>query len=168
MLLFVVWVFWSLPRRGDTAFRKVLEHFPPWSIYKAIQGATFLLNVAIMLRSGIPLYRSLELMKQFASPWLKERVEMTMFGLRQGRTLGVALANTEYEFPDKEVLPFIIVLSQQKDYEQAINTLALKWIDRTLKKVKAILMSVRVVLYLSIAYLAFVLFAGMTSMNSLQ
>ncbi len=166
--LLVCWVLRSLPRRGDTQFRMILEHFPPWSIYKAIQGATFLLNVAIMLRSGIPLYRALELMRQFASPWLKERVEMTMFGLRQGRPLGVALANTEYDFPDKDVLPFIIVLSQQKDYEQALHTLALKWIDRTLKKVKGILTGVRVFLYFAIAYLAFVLFAGMTSMNAVQ
>lgn len=166
-ILFVFWVLWSLPRRGDTQFRMVLEHFPPWSVYKAIQGATFLLNVAIMLRSGIPLYRALELMQQFSSPWLKERVETTMFGLRQGRSLGVALANTEYDFPDKDVLPFIIVLSQQKDYEQAINTLALKWIDRTLKKVKSILSTVRLFLYVSIAYLAYVLFAGMTSLSSL-
>lgn len=167
-ILFTVWVIWSLPRRGDTQFRMLLEHFPPWSIYKAIQGATFLLNVAIMLRSHIPLYRTLELMQQFASPWLKERVDTTMFGLRQGRSLGVALANADYDFPDKDVLPFIIVLSQQKDYEQALNTLALKWIERTLKKVKGILTGVRIFLYMAIAYLAFVLFAGMTSLNSLQ
>eukprot|EP00887_Chlorella_sp_A99_P003778 scaffold31.g3778.t1 len=167
-MLFFFWMLWSLPRRGNSNIRMLLEKFPPWSIYKAIQGATFLLNVAIMLKSGIPLYRTLELMRQFASPWLKERVETTMFGLRQGRTLGVALANTEYDFPDKDVLPFLIVLSEQKDFERAINILAMKWIERTLRKVKGILTGVRVFLYVGIASLAYILFAGMTSLGSLQ
>jgi type II secretory pathway component PulF len=167
-MFFFFWMLWSLPRRGNSNIRMLLEKFPPWSIYKAIQGATFLLNVAIMLKSGIPLYRTLELMRQFASPWLKERVETTMFGLRQGRTLGVALANTEYDFPDKDVLPFLIVLSEQKDFERAINILAMKWIERTLRKVKGILTGVRVFLYVGIASLAYILFAGMTSLGSLQ
>ena len=165
---FSVWVFWSLPQRGNSGIRLILEKFPPWSIYKAIEGTTFLLNVAIMLKSNIQLYRALELMRQFASPWLKERVEMTMFGLRQGRTLGASLVNTEYDFPDKDMLPFLVVLSEQKNFEQAINILATRWIERTVVKVKSTLAGVRIFFYVIICALACIIFSGMTGLSSFQ
>lgn len=165
---FFGWVFWSLPQRGNSGIRLILEKFPPWSIYKAIEGTTFLLNVAIMLKSNIQLYRALEIMRQFANPWLKERVEMTMFGLRQGRTLGASLVNAEYDFPDKDMLPFLVVLSEQKNFEQAINVLAMRWIERTVVKVKSTLAGVRLFFYVIICVLACIIFSGITGLSSFQ
>ena len=48
---------------------------PPWSIYRMLQGTTFLLNMAVMLNAGIRPYDSLASMIKISPPWLKQRLE---------------------------------------------------------------------------------------------
>ncbi|MDY1055469.1 type II secretion system F family protein, partial [Pseudomonas aeruginosa] len=64
---------------------------PPWSIYRMLQGTTFLLNMAVMLNAGIRPYDSLASMIKISPPWLKQRLEAARYGVGLGQNLGVAL-----------------------------------------------------------------------------
>ncbi|HCE8509915.1 TPA: type II secretion system F family protein, partial [Pseudomonas aeruginosa] len=62
---------------------------PPWSIYRMLQGTTFLLNMAVMLNAGIRPYDSLASMIKISPPWLKQRLEAARYGVGLGQNLGV-------------------------------------------------------------------------------
>ncbi|MDI8617262.1 conjugal transfer protein, partial [Salmonella enterica subsp. enterica serovar Lubbock] len=52
------------------------DRFPPWSVYRRLQGASFILNVNAMLSAGIPIETAIRgLVESSTSPWLLERLE---------------------------------------------------------------------------------------------
>ncbi len=103
ILLLALFVFTTLPYlRGRV--RVLLDQSPPWSIYRTLHGSTFLLNVAVMLQSGVRLEEALLLLAANAKPWLKERIDAALYGIRIGGNLGVALHRAGYGFPDKKAV----------------------------------------------------------------
>lgn len=65
---------------------------PPWSIYRMLQGTTFLLNMAVMLNAGIRPYDSLASMIKISPPWLKQRLEAARYGVGLGQNLVLPFA----------------------------------------------------------------------------
>lgn len=65
----IIWTVWSLPRwhRPDR-LRRIFDGLMPWSVYKDIQGATFLLNIGALLQSGVRTKDALEILLETASP----------------------------------------------------------------------------------------------------
>lgn len=59
---------------------------PPWSIYRMLQGTTFLLNMAVMLNAGIRPYDSLASMIKISPPWLKQRLKLPATAWAWART----------------------------------------------------------------------------------
>ena len=68
-VLLLILIFWSMPFYTGPG-RVALDRMPPWSIYRTLQGTTFLLNVAVMLRAGIKPYDSLQMLSRTANPRL--------------------------------------------------------------------------------------------------
>lgn len=65
----------SLPRLTGR-LRFFLDRFPPWSIYRRIHGAAFIMNVNAMDAAGIPMERAIASMKASTrSAWLYERLD---------------------------------------------------------------------------------------------
>ncbi|EPW7424129.1 type II secretion system F family protein, partial [Escherichia coli] len=58
---------WSLKNWKS---RSLADNIMPWSIYKDIQGAAFLLNMAALLKAKMTTLNSLNVLQEFASPWL--------------------------------------------------------------------------------------------------
>ena len=92
------WVSWSLPNMDKSPLRKYLDMIPPWSIYRMLNGSTFLLNVAVMLRAGIRVQEALIMLSKGGSPWLKHRIQAAIQNINQGANLGLALHKTGYNF----------------------------------------------------------------------
>lgn len=132
----VLGVSFSMPYlRGNLRFR--LDKLPPWSVYRAVQGATFLLNVAAMVKSGIKLYDALDMLAKNANPYLKERIEAALHGIAKGYNLGEALEDAEYDFPDPEAIRLIKVLASRDGFDAALTRYAKAWLDTAISKVKA-------------------------------
>ncbi len=124
----------SLPYfRGSLRTR--LEVLPPWSIYKALHGSTFLLNIAVMLRANISPLDALDTLKKGANPWLRERLEAAHYGVRMGKSFGTALDLSGYRFPDHEAIQFLIVLSTTHSFSDAVHRYSLRWLETSLKQV---------------------------------
>lgn len=132
----IVLVLLSLPRmRGPV--RIWLDKIPPWSIYRTLHGSTFLLNVAVMLQSGIRLQDALGLLGEHANPWLKERIDAALYGTGTGGNLGVALDEAGHEFPDKRAIQFLRVLASRDGFEEAIARFGNRWLDQSIKRIQA-------------------------------
>lgn len=118
--------------------RIYLDRVFPWSLYRMLYGSTFLLNVSVMIGSGVQLRDALEALSKNANPWLRERIEGALYGTGIGANLGVALKNSGYEFPDRRAVRYLEVLANQDGFEKAIARFGERWMDESVKQAKAI------------------------------
>lgn len=150
---------WLLPNlRGP--FRDSLENWPIFSIYRVFMGSSFLLNIAVLLQAGVPLQKALELMGEHANPYLGERIDDTLRGIRSGATLGKALQAAEHNFPDQRTVRFLCVLSGKEGFEQALERFTERWLEKNFKIIERSALVIRLVLMLIAGYVIFVLFQG--------
>lgn len=137
ILCLTLFVFTTLPYlRGRV--RIWLDKSPPWSVYRTLHGSTFLLNVAVMLQSGVRLESALQLLSVNAKPWLKERIDAALYGIRIGGNLGVALHRAGYDFPDKKAVQYLSVLANHDGFEAAMSGFGDRWLAHSIKKIQAL------------------------------
>ncbi|MEQ9928012.1 type II secretion system F family protein [Pectobacterium parvum] len=141
MLLFfgggVSLVVLSLPRLTGR-LRFFLDRFPPWSIYRRIHGAAFIMNVNAMDAAGIPMERAIASMKDSTrSAWLYERLHALEHAISAGEeNLGQALDATGYEFPDDRAIVKLQSLFETKNSEGSLRRFAATWLERTVSSVE--------------------------------
>lgn len=127
----------SLPLLGGPV-RTVVDRFPPWSLYRTIHGSIFMLNVSLLIRSGMMLQSALELLLERAgSRWLRDRIEATLENIAAGAGFGDALRDTGYNFPDSEAISYLRLLSRLQGFDQSMAKFARHWLDETIAKVQA-------------------------------
>ncbi|MBB5390534.1 MULTISPECIES: type II secretion system F family protein [unclassified Herbaspirillum] len=126
----------SLPLLGGR-LRIFLDRFPPWSLYRAIHGSIFMLNVSLLIRAGMMLQAALELLYERAgSHWLRQRIEATLENIAGGAGFGDALHDTGYNFPDREGISYLRLLSRLQGFDQSMAKFARHWLDETIAKVQ--------------------------------
>lgn len=143
-----------------------LERFPPWSIYKALHGSTFLLNIAVMLRSNINQLEALEALQFNAKPWLRERLIAARYGVRMGKNFGMALKLAGHEFPDKQAVQFLCVLATRKGFSEAIHRFSNRWLDNSLKNIERYAKGLMISSSVAIGVLMILVLIGTYSMQA--
>ncbi|EKN6178776.1 type II secretion system F family protein [Yersinia enterocolitica] len=118
--------------------RIVLDKIPPWSVYRSIQGCVFLLNMSLLLRAGVRLQTTLELLYVRAgTKWLASRIEAILQGISNGFSLGESMSESPYVFPDEESISYMQLLCSLQGFEESLTRFAVHWLEKTVKKVKA-------------------------------
>lgn len=125
----------SLSRWTGSA-RMIFDKGPLYSTYRMVHGSTFLLNLAVMMRANIAPYAALEMLGEYANPWLKERIRGALYGIRMGSNLGVALDDAGHNFPDKKAIQFIRILAAREGFESAINNYSERWLKTSIKRIQ--------------------------------
>jgi len=126
----------TLPKwRGGLRFHA--DKALPWSMYRMIHGATFLMNVAVLVRSGVMLNDALALLSERASPWLKERIDAAMIGTASGTDLGTALYNGGYDFPDRRAVQYMMILGNNEGAEESMEDFGREWLEESIEKIEA-------------------------------
>ena len=129
-------VVWALPRYTGE-MRNVLDRLPPFSIYRRFNGALFLLGLAVMIRSGIPLQRALNTLAEHANPWLRQRINGALLGTSKGLNLGEALAQSGHDFPDKDTIRFVRTLASKSGFAESLNSYAETQMEEEVKQVES-------------------------------
>lgn len=131
----VGWGMWSLPRwRRPDRLRRLADRVVPWSVYSDIQGAIFLINTGALLSSDVKTLDALEVMHRFASPWLAVRLEAVMQEVAEGASFGVALRECGYNFPSKEAVNYLSMVSGE-GAAQMITRFGQEWLEETVGRV---------------------------------
>ncbi|CAI8925936.1 type II secretion system F family protein [Pseudomonas chlororaphis] len=115
-----------------------LESFPPWSLYKVLHGSIFLLNMSVMLRTGINQLDALSILNRSAPPWLRERLDAIHYGVSSGKNFGEALKLAGHQFPDTMAIHYLEVLATRKGFAESMERFANRWLEQTLLRVDAI------------------------------
>ncbi|NWA23969.1 type II secretion system F family protein [Pseudomonas gingeri] len=164
-VLFVVTSIVTLPYFCGP-IRVQLERFPPWSIYKALHGSTFLLNIAVMLRSNVNQIEALDALKLNAKPWLRERLAAARYGVRMGKNFGMALKLAGHDFPDKQAVQFLCVLATRKGFSESIHRFSNRWLDNSLKNVERYSKGLLILSSMAIGVLMILVLIGTYSMQA--
>lgn len=127
----------SLPRWTGSR-RMLADKGPFYSTYRIIHGSTFLLNLSVMMRANITELRALEMLSEYASPWLKERIAGAIVGLKMGNNLGAALDNAGHQFPDKKAIQFIRILASRNGFSKSINNYSDRWLKASIKRMQSL------------------------------
>lgn len=133
LLALIALITWSM---GHWVNRKIADTLPPWSVYRAVQGVYFLLNIAALLRINIPVMQAVNMLGETANPWLERRINETLHYMRQGEHLGLALKSTGYHFPSRECVNQMMLLTEGAGAENSLERYADRWLAITIKQVK--------------------------------
>lgn len=158
----------SLPRlTGNWRYR--LERIPPYSIYRVMQGAPFMIAIAVMLRARIKLLDALNLLGDHASAYMRERIDAIRRGIARGDNLGVAMADADYDFPDKEAIRFIRLLASRDGFDGALLNYAEDWMANAVSRVQMTMRVVGIVAMLAVAgVIGMVTTASFAIQNTIQ
>lgn len=120
------------------SLRNVLDkHVPPWSIYRMTAGTAFLKTLAAQARASMKIDLILSEMAMNSSPWLRTRIDAIAEGMAAGKTLGDAMADSGYDFPDRRAVKIMKTLSTSEGFETSVSSFAIRWEEATVKKVQA-------------------------------
>jgi type II secretory pathway component PulF len=129
LLLFIVFVFWSLSRLTGR-IRIILDEHWPWSIYRMIVGSQFILAAAAMLRSGAADKTVLELFEEEGDPYLIERIQGMRVYVKEGKNLGFAMREAGFNFPDSKIIDKLRIYgSMSSDFGKAISMVGEQWLN---------------------------------------
>jgi len=133
--LLIAWITWSFNNLTGKV-RRWLDYLVPWSVYKDFQGVAFLLNISALLRADVKTLDALDILSRNASPWLLERLNATRRLVRQGQHLGLALRNAGYQFPSKDCVNKLVLLTDGDNADLIIENYARHWLIRAVKIIK--------------------------------
>lgn len=142
--------------------RKYLDYLPPWSIYKIIQGASFMMAMRGFLIAGVPVPEALRRMIKLGNPYFKERVIAILSRVNSGKNLGDAMKESGLNFPNDEISGEISVYAGLDGFSENLDLLAREWIEdsvqRTQNSIKLIQNLILVLVAITIGYMAASLF----------
>ena len=156
--------FFSL-ERWDGQVRIKVDQYAPYSVYRIMQGSTWLISFSALIEAGMRIETALQQLAETASPWLKARINGCLRGTRSGLNVGEALTRAGYGFPDREIINDLGVYSSLSGFDSALATLGNEWLDESVVQIKARMGVVFGVSILLVGLLVAFMVAGMMDME---
>jgi type II secretory pathway component PulF len=149
--------------------RVLLDKMPPWSLYRMFTGVSWLMSLAALVESGTPIAKSMQGLRQNASPYLRERIDRALGFMKNGANLGTSLKMTGMHFPDDVLIGDLEIYSELDNFEASLNAVATEYLNTSVEKIRreaSILNSLALVLVSGI--IAWVLLGTFEMQNQVQ
>lgn len=146
-------IIYSMPRWCGN-LRVFFDRFVPYSIYRLIAGSGFLMAFSALQSAGVTVEKSLVRLSMLSSPWLRERLNGALLGVRSGLNCGEALRNSGYGFPSEEVIDDLCIYADHRGFAEALKLLADEWLDEGIERIS---LQMKLLNAFSIAVLAVVI-----------
>ncbi|MFC6281231.1 type II secretion system F family protein [Polaromonas aquatica] len=130
--------FVSLPR-WNSSVRVVLDRYAPYSIYRVMQGSSWLIALSALVQAGVRIETAIEQLGMNAHAWARARSDAALKGLRAGRNLGESLERSGYEFPDREIISDIRLYASKSGFDEALRQIGDEWITESVDRVKSLM-----------------------------
>ena len=164
-LLALIAVFIATLSRWDGRLRVYLDRFAPYSIYRVMQGSTWLIGLSAMIEAGVRLETALNQLADLADTWLRNRILAAISGMKAGLQMGDALNRSGYEFPDREIIDDLGVYASLAGFDEALSRLGREWLSEAVEKIRVRMSILFVVSLLSVAILVGTMVSGMMTMQ---
>lgn len=84
------WAFWSRPRWVGPR-RAFFDRFPPWSLYRKVEGAWLLVALATLMLSNVAPVDALKRIKRFSAPYVRQHLGRMILRMESGKREGEAM-----------------------------------------------------------------------------
>lgn len=136
ILLLIVAFFISLPRlTGNIRVR--LDRYAPYSIYRIMNGSSWLIATSALVSAGLRTESALEQLSEGASPWMVQRLSACLVGVRSGMNVGDALLESGLEFPDREIIDDLGIYAALSGLDEALEILGNEWMTESVERIKS-------------------------------
>jgi hypothetical protein len=112
--------------------RSFFDGLAGFSLYRQSTGMTFLLGLSAVLETGAKFEEAIDLLKEDATPYVRERLEAVL--AYDDLKPADALAATGYGWPDEETLELLQLYMEMKDPHEGIDILVNDWFERAIEK----------------------------------
>lgn len=117
--------------------RNRLDKIPPFSVYKSMQGASFLISLSALLKSGIPIIESVSIIKKNSSIWSRWKINRIQKDFQEGHTGALSLITSgENSMFERDVRIQIRAYSSLGEMDKAINRIGVVALEITTKNIK--------------------------------
>ncbi|WP_323025682.1 type II secretion system F family protein [Castellaniella sp.] len=140
--------------------RVLLDHVWPFSLYRTVNGATFLISLSALMQANVQTGDALKELSENASPYIKQRILAARSGLHHGQGLGESLHMSGYQFPDPGAIRHLRILGSKSGVEVAISNFADDWLEESVVKFDAVAEVVKNVGMILVFLVAGVVVAG--------
>jgi len=135
MAVLIALTIWSMPR-WTGKWRVKFDRYPPWSLYRLVMGAGFMVSVGSMIKSGMAIPSILKLLQRGASPWYVERLSRAAYHVNNGSNLGDALHRAGHNFPDVETVQDLRAYASLTGFDETLDRLGTEWLGESVAKVQ--------------------------------
>jgi type II secretory pathway component PulF len=129
-------ILFALPRWVGP-LRAIADRYPPFSIYRLVNGAGFMLSVSALIRAGMPLPDILTTLMKGSSPWYYEKLAGTLRHVSNGKNLGDALAATGHQFPDKDTVEDLQDYATMDRFDETLEKLGREWVESSVGRIQS-------------------------------
>lgn len=157
---------YSLPRWVDNG-RRFADHVVPWSVYRVIQGSSWISGFTSLIQSGERIESALNIQARLATPWLRKRLLAARSRVMNGSDIGTALASTGYGFPDATLIEDISVFAGHADFPHVLKRLGDEWMADQEIKIGAAIKVFSTVVTIAVNMLMLLTVLGMNSLQTL-
>lgn len=140
-VILIVGVLVSMPKWSGPS-RTAFDRYPPYSIYRITQGATWIIALSALIQAGMRIEMAMEQLMGNASDWARVRINAALRGMKSGKNLGQALVMTRFEFPDKEIISDIQVYSNKSGFDEALRIIGEEWITESVERIQELMKKV--------------------------
>ncbi|MDN0082475.1 type II secretion system F family protein [Crenobacter sp. SG2305] len=165
-LVLVALVIVSLPRLTGK-LRGLLDRVPPYSFYKMDEGAAFMNSLTSMLEAGRPILPAIEQIRSQATPWLAEKLDPVISEMKRGKSFGDALEMAGHHFPDRKMVPMMILHSGKSSFISTLPKLVERWIKGSIKSMRKKAAFLNQLSMIAVAMFAGWMYLAMTGLSSM-
>lgn len=127
-------LFKTLPSSRGRVRAWLDHHLPPWSIYREVQSANFLVAMAALVKEGASVDVAMKSLMRVATPWLAAHLQRMVRGLERGETPGVAIRTG---LLDDETAGDLEDYSDGGAFEEAIETIGKDAVEDSITRITA-------------------------------
>lgn len=162
---FIIAFFATLGRWSQHG-RTFFDQIPPWSVYRILQGASWIAGFTSLMESGERIESALAIQARMASPWLRARLLAARTKVLNGADIGQALIHTGFLFPDRDLIDDIGVFAGHADFARVLKTLGEEWVQEQEVKIGATIHMIGTFLNIGVNILILMTVLGMNALQS--
>ena len=160
----VATIMYTLPKWiGPT--RTKFDKFAPWSLYRLINGAGFMLSVSSLIKAGVQLPEILKILKKDSTPWYNEKISAAKKHVDNGVSLGQALHLAGHHFPEKETVMDLRAFADMEGFEEKLEQMGRDWVIDSVLKVESQMAVFKNIAIIIMALVFGTMIAGTASIN---
>jgi type II secretory pathway component PulF len=76
-------------------------------------------------------------LRETANPWLRERLDATLYFVNSGYDLGEALYQSGYQFPDREIVADLRIYATLGNLDESMSRISSEWTKHSLERLRA-------------------------------